>query len=102
MSSATPHNCYLPRTPKGCCAKRLSFYHDFEVIGSPKRGLEPDYNQIIQGEPETKRLRHSEVSKPSECPQCGHLFLDPKKLKQHRLLHTADTIVFSWIDQDIC
>ena len=89
-----------PMKPKGCCARSLTFYEDFVILGSPKRDLEA-YNEdeSVQGEPETKRIRHSDVVKPVECLQCGRLFGSNKRLKQHQRLHTADAVLMTWLDQ---
>ena len=97
MSTEVLIHSLSPCKLKGCTARNLSFYDDFVIIGSPKRDLEPYDDQAIQGEPETKRLRHSRLAKPSECPQCGRLFLDAKKLKQHRRMHTADSVLMTWL-----
>ena len=78
-------------------ARTLSFYYDFINIGSPKRDLEPNDDQSVQGEPKTKRLRQSELAKPIECPECGRLFLDAIRLKQHQQLHTSDAQLLAWL-----
>ena len=102
MSSSISRHSLSPLKPKSCCKRSLSFYEDFIIIGSPKRVLESYDDQSVQGEPETKRFRHSELAKPSECPQCGSLFPDAKRLKQHRRLHTADAVMLSLLGQDRC
>ena len=80
--------------------RSLSFYEEFVIIGSPKRVLETYEDQSVQGEPETKRVRPSEVSKHVECLQCGRLFSNNMRLKQHRRLHTADAVLLSWLAQE--
>ena len=102
MATAVSLNSLTPRKPIDCYIRNLSFHEDFVTIGSPKRVLEPYEDQSFKGEPETKRLCQSKLPKPSECSQCGSLFLDAKKLKQHQKLHTADAVLLSWLGQDKC
>ena len=72
---------------------------ELSIKSSPKRGLEPEEMSTI-GEPESKRICIREKVKPLECPECGCIYSDAKKLRLHRRLHTADSAMLSWLEQE--
>lgn len=115
MSTAVSRQTLSPLKLISCCANQISFEEDnsskrrletyelsvYSIKASPKRLLEPcELSISVQGEPEAKRSRHCKLGKPHECPQCGRLYSDAKKLKHHRRIHTADTALLSWLGQE--
>ena len=72
---------------------------ELSIKSSPKRSLEPEEMSTI-GEPESKRICLREMVKPLECPECGCLYSDAKKLRLHRRLHTAESAILSWLEQE--
>ena len=72
---------------------------ELSIKSSPKRGLDPEEMPTI-GEPESKRICIREKVKPLECPECGCIYSDAKKLRLHRRLHTADSAMLSWLEQE--
>ena len=121
MSTAVSRRTLSPLKLISCCDRNLSFEEEnlitasskrvletyelsvYSITASPKRVLESYDNYSlppVKGEPDAKRSRQCKMGKPHECPQCGRLYTDVKKLKQHRRIHTADSALMSWLGQE--
>ena len=84
-TAAVSRHSLSPHKPKGCCARSLSFYDDFIIIGSPKRDLESDDDKSVQDKPKTKRLDANSEYTAVETPTHRNIRL----LKQGMVLFFA-------------